>query len=47
MKKNNMLVHKNKFKSLNELFNIESNFHIIAGPCSVESIEQMENTAKL
>lgn len=47
MKKNDMLVHKNKLKSINELFNLESSFHIIAGPCAVESIEQMEQTAQL
>lgn len=47
MPKNDMLVYKNKFKLLNELFNLESNFHIIAGPCAVENIEQMEQTAQL
>ena len=47
MKKNDMLVYKNKFKTINELFNLETKFHIVAGPCSVESIEQMEQTAQL
>jgi len=47
MKKNDMLVYKNKFKSINELFNLESSFQIIAGPCAVESIQQMDQTAQL
>jgi 3-deoxy-7-phosphoheptulonate synthase/chorismate mutase len=47
MKKNDMLVYKNKFRTINELFNLETKFHIVAGPCSVESIEQMEQTAQL
>ena len=46
MEKKDMLIHKNHFKTINKLFNIDSNFHIIAGPCSVESLEQMEQTAK-
>lgn len=41
-----MLVYKNHFKTINELFNLKSNFHIFAGPCSVESLEQMELTAQ-
>ncbi len=45
--KNEMLVLKNQFKTINGLFNFNSDFHIIAGPCSVESIEQMEHTAQL
>lgn len=45
--KNEMLVLKNQFKTINGLFNFNSDFHIIAGPCSVESIEQMEDTAQL
>jgi len=43
---NNMLVFKNCFKTINELFDLQSNFHIIAGPCSIESLEQMEQTAQ-
>jgi len=47
MNKNEMLVYKNKYKTINEIFNLDSKFHIISGPCSVESIEQMELTAQL
>lgn len=42
-----MLVYKNHFKTINELFNLDSDFHVIVGPCSVESLEQMEQTVKL
>ena len=42
----NMVVVKKQFKTINEMFNLESNFHVIAGPCSVESLEQMEQTAQ-
>ena len=44
---NDMLVMKNQFNTINELFNFNSNFHIIAGPCSVESLKQMEETAQV
>lgn len=42
----NMVVVKKQFKTINEMFNLESNFHVIAGPCSVESLDQMEQTAQ-
>lgn len=47
MEKKDMLVYRNRFKTINELFNLDSDFHIIAGPCSVESLEKMEQTAQL
>ena len=46
MKKDNLLVYTNKFKTINDLFSLKSKIHIIAGPCSVESAEQVECTAK-
>ncbi len=46
MEKKDMLVYNNNFKTLNKLFDLNSNIHIIAGPCAVESLEQMEQTAQ-
>ena len=38
MENKDMLVYKNRFKTINELFSLDSDFHVIAGPCSVESL---------
>lgn len=40
-------IFASKFKSMNELFDIESGLQVIAGPCAIENVEQMEQTAKL
>lgn len=37
----NLNVEKEKFKSLQEIFMVNNDFQIIAGPCSIESKEQM------
>ena len=42
-----LLVQSNKFKNLSELFKIEPGFAFIAGPCSIESPEQMELVAQI
>lgn len=41
-----LLVKRKKFKSLSEMFGIEQSISIIAGPCSIESYEQMELVAQ-
>jgi 3-deoxy-7-phosphoheptulonate synthase len=41
-----LLVKNQKFKSLPEMFGVENNISIIAGPCSIESYEQMELVAR-
>lgn len=46
-KEKDIQVYKNRFKTIRELFELDSVFHIIAGPCSVESSQQMEQTSKL
>lgn len=42
----NLLVKSKKFKSLSEMFGIEQGVSLIAGPCSIESYEQMEVVAQ-
>jgi 3-deoxy-7-phosphoheptulonate synthase/chorismate mutase len=42
----NLLVKSKKFKSLSEMFGIEQGVSLIAGPCSIESYEQMELVAQ-
>jgi len=42
----NLLVCNEKFKSLPEMFGVEDKLAIIAGPCSIESYEQMEIVAQ-
>lgn len=41
-----MQVYNKRFSSIAEIFNIKKQFHIIAGPCAVENIEQIEEIAK-
>ena len=41
-----MLVKDRKFKSLPQMFGIEQSLSLIAGPCSIESYEQMELVAQ-
>ena len=41
-----LLVKRNKFKSLSEMFSVNQSISIIAGPCSIESLEQMESIAQ-
>ncbi len=41
----NLLLYNIKFKAIDELFNTNSPFTIIAGPCAIESDEQAEATA--
>lgn len=40
-------IEKNTFLSLKELFSFSEIFSIIAGPCAIESYEQMEQVAKI
>ena len=40
-------LHKIKFDSLQSMFSLKRKSSVIAGPCSVESVAQMEQTAKL
>lgn len=42
---NNLIVEKQKFKTLQEMFSLNDAFQIIAGPCSIESEEQMDIVA--
>jgi len=42
----NLLVYKKNYKSINTMFNLNQNINIIAGPCSIESYEQMDLIAK-
>ena len=42
-----LMVKKNKFKSIPELFDLDRSFSIIAGPCAVESLNQIERVAQL
>ncbi len=42
---NNLIVEKQKFKTLQEMFSINNDFQIIAGPCSIESEKQMDIVA--
>ena len=41
-----LLIKNKKFKNLSEMFEIEQSLSIIAGPCSIESYEQMELVAQ-
>ena len=41
-----LLVKSKKFKNISEVFGIEQGVSLIAGPCSVESYEQMELVAQ-
>lgn len=41
-----LLVKEKKFKNLSEMFGIEQGVSLIAGPCSIESYEQMEMVAQ-
>ena len=43
----NTIVKNSNFLSLREMFNLEKNFNIIAGPCAVESVSQMEQIAEV
>lgn len=47
MEKSDMLVYKSQFNTINELFDLNSDFHLITGPCSVENWEQMEQVSQL
>jgi len=42
----NLLIYNQKFKSLPEMFGVENKLSVIAGPCSIESHEQMEIVAQ-
>ena len=46
MLKNSLLVKENTFKSMNEIIGINKSVYFIAGPCSVESKEQIETIAE-
>ena len=46
MEAENLIVKKTVFPSLSEMFNLKDRCSIIAGPCSVESIEQIEQIAE-
>jgi len=41
-----LLVKSYKFRSLSKTFNAEQGFSIIAGPCAIESLEQLELVAQ-
>lgn len=41
----NLNVFNRNFKTINEMFCIESDINIFAGPCSIESYDQMEQIA--
>ena len=41
-----LLVKNNNFQTLQEMFRLKNKFNIIAGPCSIESEEQIEIIAK-
>jgi len=41
-----LMVKKIKFKSISEMFELDRKFSVIAGPCAVENLEQMEQIAK-
>jgi len=42
----NLLVYKEKFQGIDAMFNLNQNINVIAGPCSIESYEQMDRVAK-
>lgn len=42
----NLLLNSVKFKTLSELFHISDSFHIISGPCAIESDVQAEAVAE-
>ena len=46
MDRENLAIQNNVFPSLNEIFNLEGRFSLIAGPCSVESEGQMVQIAE-
>ena len=46
MNTKSLLVKNRKFKSLSEMFQINQDVSVIAGPCSIESLEQLELTAQ-
>jgi 3-deoxy-7-phosphoheptulonate synthase len=45
MSTNNLLIYQKNFKTIHEIFHISHVFPIFAGPCAIESIEQMEIVA--
>ncbi|OGI07967.1 MAG: 3-deoxy-7-phosphoheptulonate synthase [Candidatus Margulisbacteria bacterium GWF2_35_9] len=47
MVEHEMMVKTICFKTLRELFGLDNDFNIIAGPCAIESKEQMESVAKI
>jgi len=48
MRKEKKLIFNNtRFKTIPEIFDIDDKFSIIAGPCAVESLNQMEQVAKV
>lgn len=42
----NTIVCNKNFKSINDSFNLNNDFHIFAGPCAIENLEQLEKVAK-
>ncbi len=43
---NRLIVENRKFHTLQEMFSVSNNFQVIAGPCSVESEEQIYTVAE-
>ena len=46
IKNKELIVKTEKFKSIEEIFNLNNKFSVIAGPCAVESLDQMEEVSK-
>lgn len=47
METNKLLVNKIKFSSISKMFNLNNEFSVIAGPCAIENLNQMEQIAKV
>ena len=47
MSTDGLLVNRIQFKTINEMFNLENKYNIFAGPCAIESLEQMEEVARV
>lgn len=42
----NIIVRRKTFNTINEIFKVSIDFPIIAGPCSIENFEQLDNIAQ-